>query len=353
MTRVHGIGALLLGLAAVIVVGTAVVLLRPDGEDPQDATPVRIERTEGPGRAHSEEVVPRTDEAAGTTETLTARSPEPEDISALMPPQIAGRVRDRETGEAIEAFQVFVLPHEPTDPLGRTDQAVPTPFRRASGVFRLDEKPGIYDVVVTAPGHHPIAHAGVSVPPREHKPPIYELTRGAGIGGVVVGMPLKHVPLFLEVTWIDPGHTHPTAMTTRSGADGRFIFSPLPPGEYIVRALEIDNTTDRVGAIRVRDEVVEISVPVGARHQVTIAVKNDEGRPVDNALVELRSTGTLASATTAYSGLAVLNHLRDGEYQLRVSRFGFEDATDEISLHGGTGFEVRWVTLQDLERSGR
>ncbi len=356
MTRVHGIKSLVLALAAVLVAGAAVVLLRPDAEPGPEPAPVRIERSNVPGNRHADEVSDQADPGAVTREALTSSSPEPEDISALAPAQIAGRVRDLDTGEAVAAFQVYVLAHTTESPLRRTGDAVPTPFKRGSGVFRLDQEPGLYDVVVTAPGYHPVAVRGIVVPPQQRKPYAFEMSRGAGITGIVLGydgMPLKQVALFLDVKWIEEGFDAPAVTTTRTGPDGRFVFSPLAPGEYAISALEMNNTVDRLAAIRVRDELVEVSIPVAARHQLQVAVKDQGGRPVGDAAIEVRGEGRIFTAMTAESGLAVIDHLQDGDYTLSVSHLDFQDSRDVVTLYGGTGFTVRWITLEDRPPEGR
>jgi hypothetical protein len=64
--------------------------------------------------------------------------------------------------------------------------------------------------------------------------------------------------------------------------------------------------------------------------------------------VELRGEeqpGAYASGTTLPSGQVTLHHLTSGDYTLRVTREGYDEAEQRLSLSGGSGQMVRWVTL--------
>jgi hypothetical protein len=55
--------------------------------------------------------------------------------------------------------------------------------------------------------------------------------------------------------------------------------------------------------------------------------------------------GAYASGTTQPSGQVTLHHLTSGDYTLRVTREGYDGAEQQLSLAGGSGQMVRWVTL--------
>jgi hypothetical protein len=272
------------------------------------------------------------------------------------PEAVLGRVIDAEGGDPVSVFQVHVLPHEATPALSRLEAVPPVPFHRASGIFRIDREPGIYDVVVIAPGFEPGVLEALEVPLPDARPVGIPLHRGAGIAGRVLdenGRVAAGVPVFLHVTALrDPRDRPPRLALAHSGLDGSFSFSPLPPGEYAITALEPDNEVDRVGGLRVSDGTIRTDLVLRARHQVQVQVRDDRGRPLEGASIELRGEGRLESDATNEQGLALLQHVPDGHYELEVSHPGHAPLREELVLEGGTGETLRFLPLDTLPGEG-
>jgi hypothetical protein len=278
-------------------------------------------------------------------------APKPVDPGPQGPDAVIGAVRDRISGEAIPAFQVDVLEHAAGSPLDRLKDSVPLPFHVRSGVFRVDKSAGRWDIVVRAPGYEPLAMKDIQLPAESFKPIPMELDRGAGISGIVYDRTNQAVPrikVFLHVQGLDdPDAKPPRISIAHTGLDGRFHFSPLPAGQYALSLLELDNTIDFRGGIRVRPngQTVEIPMLLTERHQVQIVVRNLRNEPLDGARVVLRSDDHYTSAATNANGMAVLSHVPDGSYTATANLNGFREAEQTFELSGGSGNNVHWMRL--------
>ena len=301
--------------------------------------------------------------AAGETGDVPQPLPEPDapPVERLGPNAIVCRVIDDATSQPVPAFSVDVLPAEPGPPLERLAAAHDRPegtkpFTSAAGVFRLERTPGSWDVIVSAQGYLPGVLAGVVVPAVNAQPTEIRLLRGPSIVGLVTdvsGRPAPDVPVFLHVTRQFTDAPPPEVTIARSDAGGRFRFSPLPPGEYAISMLELDNTVDRLSGLRVESGTVDVSLPLQPRHQVVFVVRDPADRPIEGATVELNGAGGSSSDSTNAAGQAVLRYLADGEYDLSIARDGYEPLADRVPLQGGAGEQVRWFRLVPLPDAGR
>ena len=208
-----------------------VVLLEPVAGDGQ-ALPL-----EAPGVDPIETLdLPRVDEP----ESRPGPAPERQALELPPPPRLGpqallGRVLGAATRKPVEAFQVYVLAHGQAAPERRLERVIPLPFRVRSGVFRIDKAPGLYDLVVKAPGFEPGVLREVEVPALDGRPLEILLETGPGIVGRVYNVQNLAVPdvkVFLHVLRLDdPTASPPRVTVAHAAADGRFSFSPLPPGE--------------------------------------------------------------------------------------------------------------------------
>jgi len=305
----------------------------------------------GDGRAAPELPVAAEDDAAERP------SKRPRDLAAEPPPPqgpegILGLVVDAADGAPIPVFQVHVLEADQADPLDRLDESVSRPFHVLTGVFLVEEEEGVWDVVVQAPGYEPGVLRAVRTPAPERAPHRIELSRGPGIVGLVVDetlSPVEGVAVFLEVTELyDPDASPPRFRTARTGADGRFSFSPLPDGEYAVALLEPTNTIDRQGGLRVAGDTVTTDIVLTPRHELTVNVQGGDGLPLEGVLVEARSREAhFARGRSNERGMVLLEHLPDGHYTLTATPRRGEPVSEEFELFGGTGQQVRWVTVEE------
>lgn len=300
-------------------------------------------------RAPSElPVAPDSPDRGGST-----AAPKPMEVEPP-PPQgpdgVLGLVLDAATGDPVPVFQVHVLYAEPGDPLSRLAEGPSKPFHVLTGVFFVPQDPGRWDVVVQAPGYLPSIQTGVNTPAREREPLRFELARGAGIVGLVLDealMPVAGVDTFLHVTELfDAADKPPLIRTGKTGADGRFSYSPLPNGEYAVALLEPDNAVDRTGGLRVSGDTVKIDMFLRPRHELTVTVQAEDGSPLADVLVEARSTlAHFARGKTNENGMVLLEYLPDGDYTLKATLSGMPPHSEEFELFGGSSQQARWVTL--------
>jgi len=339
---------LVLIVSALVVLAMVAVLylaLRPPLDSgpaaPAASLPERGAPADGPALPAVE------GEAAAASEPLPPPAETP--VERLGPNAIVGRVVDDATGEPVDAFHVDVLPWEPgPPPLERLAAAHDRPerskpFQGGAGVFRIERKPGRWDVIVHAEGYLPGVLGDVTVPREDARPTEIRMLHGPSLTGVVSdahGRPAPAVPVFLHVTRQFTDEPPPRTALAHTDALGRFRFSPLPPGEYAISLLEQDNEVDRLTGLRVESGTVDVSLPMQPRHQIVIVVNDEAGRPVQDAVVELSGAGRLASERSNPSGQAVVRYVADGEYELSIEREGYEPRRERLPLEGGSGERV-------------
>jgi hypothetical protein len=335
----------LITVGAVVVLGLAVFLLETGEPQPsEDPSAIVALPSEGPSKPELEGV-----QGPTTGRSLPPTPVKPQPTVRRGPLQVIARVFDRATGDAIPAFQVTILPHAQGNPLERLDEGVPQPFHRREGIFRIQKKPGLYDLVVTAPGFLPGTLSSVEIPALSGTAIELPLDRGPGIAGTVHaddGLPRKGVEVYLEVLSLrDPTSERPLIKKSLTGLDGRFSFSPLPAGDYAVCLLWPDNREDRVAGIRVRQGTIEVPMRLLARHRVTFRVTNNQGQPLGEARLEVRGEGHIESASTNEAGIASVDNLPDGDYRISVQQPGYHELVDELRLEGGLGHTIRYLRL--------
>jgi hypothetical protein len=339
------VAALIGGLIGALIMARSI---EPDG-DPSPAAVVSRPAVAAPRAAP---VLPT---GAGSTAPL-AGAPAPAQPLAvpsqrLGAPLIVLAVVDDESGAPVPVFDVTVLPYGTDPPLQRlkSSEILPVPFHGPSGIFRKDCPAGRWDVVVRAPGYLP-GVLDLVVPPELPGAIPVRLSHGPSITGLVydaVRAPLPDVPVFLEVVRLFTDARPPSVLVARTGGDGRFRFSPLPPGEFALALLEPGNERDRLTSVIVNQGTTDVSLFLAPRHQVVVSVRDGYGRPVRDADIELRSDAKFASGRTQESGQAVLRFLPDGEYAVSVKREGYEPVAESLLLQGGQGEQVRWYTLHE------
>lgn len=339
-----------LAVAAAVVVAAAWTLLADDGPAPDVPVDVVGPSDRETGEAGDPLVAPGV--TPGAPRAARAERPEAEAVPLAGPasewPQLKGIAIDVANEKPVGDFTYWVVPHDGSDPIARLDEVPGNRHSEASGVFRSRQRPGLYDVVIEAPGFLRCVRTALEVPMPTRKAYGFKLETGAGIAGTVFteqGMPARDVPVFLHVQRLEPASDPPRTAATRTDRDGRFQFTPLDPGQYAVSLLEPDNRRDRLGAIYVESSVTPVDLTLATRHQLTLRFRDEAGRPVGGARVELVGDGRVASAVATSGGLAVLEHVGDGRYSLRVDREGFEPHVEDLVLEGGFGQTMRWIGL--------
>ncbi len=263
-------------------------------------------------------------------------------------PQLKGIAFDVATERPVGAFTYWIVAHDGSDPVARLAGQPAVRHKAPSGIFRSRQRPGRYDVVIEAAGYLRCVRTNIEVPNPSRKPLGFALETGAGIAGLVYteqGMPAPDVAVFLHVQRLSEGSETPRVSAARTAADGTFQFTPLDPGQYAISLLEPDNRRDRLAAIYVEDRVTKVDLTLATRHQLTLQLRDDAGRPVPEARIELVGDGRIAKAVATKGGLAVLEHVDDGSYSLRISRDGFEPYVEDLELSGGFGQTMRWIGL--------
>lgn len=340
------LAALVLG-AAVVLVTWIVLLLQAEGPRgmPLDL-PGRPAPAPTPRADELRPFVPAPAHAPGAPVALR-----PVERPRMGPPAILGRVVDRATGQAVPSFQVHVIPHAPGSPLERLDDSVPKPFHRLPGVFEVPAAAGRWDVVVRAPGYLPAVAQDIELPALDYKAREFLVDRGDGLTGTVrdrTGHALANIPVFLRIDALDDARDErPQLTTAHTGLDGRFAFTPLPPGDYSVTLLRPDNAEDRTSGLRVTAGrgTTDVTLYITPRHQVQVIVHDTLGRRVPGARVEVRGEQHFASDSTNAEGMIIAEHVPDGAYTVRVTHRGFADGETTFELLGGAGHSVQWVRL--------
>ncbi|MBM3985341.1 MAG: carboxypeptidase regulatory-like domain-containing protein [Planctomycetes bacterium] len=279
------------------------------------------------------------------------RPPEPEATAAAAsgPNVIVARVLDDETGHPVTAFTVKAVPHGDTPAIGRLsdEPGRPQPVNAVAGICRIESRPGTWDVVVQAAGYLPGELTAVAVPRPDARPLELRLSHGPSLTGTLVddsGQAIPDAPVFLHVLRLDGPDKPPRNALATTDHAGRFRFSPLPQGLYALSAIEPDGP-DRTGNLAVGRGTTETTLVMAPRNQVLAAVRDSWGRPVRDAQVELRGGDVLANESTNAAGQARLRFLKPGRYAVRVTREGYADLEESLSLEGLSGELVRWYTL--------
>lgn len=348
---------LLAGLATLVVLVLATVLLLEDGFDSgslagQGREPAASLNDQGAELPAPFVAVPGL-RAPDRVRQPVLREPPPR----LGPQVIALAVTDLATGKPVPAFQVTALPAGPGDPLRRLEEGVPRPFQMRTGIVSFGADPGTYDVVVMAPSYLPATLRGVIVPALDGDPLPLGLSRGAGIAGHLYGsdgLARSNVNVFLEVLQLHESGAEPPRYTVvRTGMDGGFSFSPLASGQYAVTPLQPDNTLDRVAGVVVSGGSTQVEIHLVPRHQLAVQVRDERGLGVRSALVELRGPGQFYSATTTDSGRVLFENVDDGEYELNVTAAGHLPLSEPVSLSGGASNGIHFANLEpDLDQDG-
>lgn len=335
----------LLATLALVAALVGVLALTQPAPEP-DGAPAPLVGRRAPTAAPA---LPEPPEAA-PAQPLRADAPEraPAAIPAG-PNVITARVLDDETGRPVGAFTVKAVPHGDTPAIGRLSEepGKPQPVNAVAGIFRLDSRPGSWDVVVQAAGYLPGELTAVAVPRPDARPLELRLSHGPSLTGALVddtGQAVPDAPVFLHVLRLDGPDKPPRNALATTDHAGRFRFSPLPPGLYALSAIEPDGR-DRVTNLAVGRGTTDTTLVMAPRNQVLAAVRDAWGRPVRDAQVELRAGDLLSSETTNAAGQARLRFLKPGRYEVRVTREGYADLTESLALEGISGELVRWYTL--------
>ncbi len=337
------------------LIGALIMARTGDSEEPETGSVQVLSRPEVSSAA-----TPVLPTGAASTAPTIASAPAPRQ-SLVLPPQRLGApflvlaVVDDETGSPVSPFDVTILPYSADPPLERmlSTEVLPVPFRGPSGVFRRDCPSGRWDVVVRAPGYLPGVLPDVIMPPELPGAIPLRLSHGPSIVGLVYDetrSPVADVPVFLEVVRLFNEVKPPQALVAHTGGDGRFRFSPLPAGDYSITLLEPGNDLDRLRSVNVNQGTTEVSLFLSPRHQIVVTVRDNYGRPVSEAEIELRSSAKFASSRTQDAGQAVLRFLPDGDYEVAVKREGYESISDSLTLQGGQGEQLRWFTLIETKQ---
>ena len=138
----------------------------------------------------------------------------------------------------------------------------------------------------------------------------------------------------------------PETLVTRTGEDGRFAFSSLGRGLFLIRA-HAEGFLSAEAVIRVGAEGVQLVLETSARVSVTV-VAGETGEPLPGYKVELHdSLSVAAEAVTDAAGSALLHGLRGGPFVLNTykddSSSKYSRATQEVFVTQGKESTARLV----------
>ncbi len=302
----------------------------------------------------------------GESEPLEVVAPASGLVLAMPEPRrIAGTVRDAETGDPIQEFDVEIGPAELRTEHGDGLAEVAAAFRRRhhvsdpEGRFSLPVPLELEAVArFTAPDHAPVevtVPEGASVTDLE-----VELSPGAEVAGWVVAARSGEPVAGAEV--VATCERAARAGATVADGEGRFELQHLPAGECRIEAdaegfapatvtLALDAGTRRDG--------LEIELPPAAAI-VGRVVDRTTGAPVGGARLTVLAAGAArpepaGTAISAGDGTFRIDDLAAGPYALMAEAPGYVPATvaAEATVPAGPGVEVtleRGVTVEGVVR---
>src|SRR6266536_1225458 len=201
--------------------------------------------------------------------------------------RLAGRVRDRRTGDPVAPFTIAVRAR------GRNDRHLPLRTLAvvdASGRYEMDDlAPGRSVVVVAAPGHAPSAELEVTVPDAGAPAAVadFELASGGRIHGVVLDArsrrPIAGAEIEVEGQ-VELGPSPlPVLALAASGPDGRFELSGVPEVPLSLRAAAVAHHARIFSGVEVHEG--------GALGPITVELTPVE--PGEDPKVELTGIGAV------------------------------------------------------------
>lgn len=224
----------------------------------------------------------------------------------------------------------------------------------AGGFARIEAIPGgEIEAEVIAPGFARARETfSFQDPPREAKDWDAVLRAGAVLPGVVTsagvpvsGAALKVVPAKESMPFLQ--QLVAVEAAARSGPDGSFRFENLPVGSWRVQAEHADHASFTSADLSLAEGVnppLQIQLAPGATLRVTVL--DETGAPVPQSTIMAMESTLQAqeNGVTGPDGVAVLSHLRAGNWQLmRIDVDGLESG--ELP----TDFQVRFVYVQLAE----
>lgn len=90
---------------------------------------------------------------------------------------------------------------------------------------------------------------------------------------------------------------------------------------------------------------VSVYVAQKSNHSLLVAVKQPDGIFVDSALVQIDRTGFTATSTTPEWGQVFFRDIEADQYDMTITKTGFEDYTSQISVSGATQEVVTMTPL--------
>ena len=306
--------------------------------------------------------------------------------------RIEGKVLSQTDQRPITKLKVKILPilvetkpgekRDMTDPRAMKEMYNDEAYREKefasqSGEFVLEKViPGDYIVEISCETHRERSVDGVVVRPGEVYPiPPFILVEGARFEGVMkdsLGRPLAANKVSMRlaaaegqiVTEINPvtGESQrtnrPSTWPGRDGTineEGFFSIGGLPPGKIRVQMMSQDYVCPTPEDFIFKDGVTRKDYTLKRRAQVSIRVKDDDGKPVMNpggtvsnldgttAMVE----GRQATCRGDSSGLLKVEKLGPGSYTILVRRYGYNTAQVQVNVEEGEE-AIRDVTLSPI-----
>ncbi|MDZ7729954.1 MAG: carboxypeptidase regulatory-like domain-containing protein [Natrialbaceae archaeon] len=211
--------------------------------------------------------------------------------------------------------------------------------------------PGTYDVHADAPGYVAETQTNVTVPANGSATANFSLDPA---DGSITGTVLDDANTTVENVQIDAGNT-----STTTDANGTYSLD-VAFGNYTVTADKAgyDNDSATVTVNASATPVTQNFTLVAQNGSISGTVTDDAGQALDNATVEIDSTGQ--NATTDATGAYTIPDVEPGTYNLTASKTGYDDAvattesvgpgedrTIDFSLAAQNGSIAGTVTDQD------
>lgn len=261
------------------------------------------------------------------------------------PRELEGTVVDPVSGRPVPHFKLFLLPASEGDIVAHAESHPSEGIVRhdREGRFRLRGLvPGRYSLLVdpTESGFKPAVLRGVSFPRDELL--AIEVDGGTHVTGRVLdslGQPVASVEVRLET---DPLPTDGwSEFSMHTDAEGRFLFTLVPPGTYALSVPGDEGTTEHLSLEE--GEAAERDVSLWSARTISVSVIDPDGRPVSDAEVRVwRRGGLYRRGVSDSEGRAEVRAMALGTFAVQVRLDGYRNASHTVNMVGNDEFlEVR------------
>ncbi len=331
------------GIFLALVVLQLTGLVGGDSDPDQIAPLVRPEVTDREGEINTEIDDPKT---AHSPITNRQDGSVPEIPRARPFKGIRACVRDVKTGEPMPSFTAWAIPEGLSEAEQRARTHAGKPFMNTGGMLTLRGlDKGRYTLLVKSQGYLDLTVPNVEVPQKKE---LLELSMSKGIhitGRVVdtAGNPVKGMLVHINCEPFIPGDLPPSRTSAVTNRDGRFLFGSLVTGKYEIflqsRQAPIESAT---GIYLTKGGSFEREFVIPTFNTFRFRVTTVMDQPLVNVSIKVRTDTRTYRAKTDQKGLAQIERIPPGAYELEISKSRFETQIEKgnvTSISGERSFD--------------